>query len=252
MFLKLWKYEIKCSYRTYLLLYAILLLLPFFMNVNMQILSTLSVILYSVMIIITLVMTFVLIIRNYNQSMFSRAGYLTMTLPVSSNKILLVKILNATLWFILSYIVIALSVILITTRIGEISFGDLFEIFGQVFRNVTFETWVYLLEFTVGMLQMVTMIYMILNITHTNYIRKHRGIIGIAIFIVLEIILSYVNGLLYTNGGASIFTFLFSANTATLNYSSNTLYITLLEDLVLLVLFYFGASYLLDHKLELE
>lgn len=253
MFLKLWKYEIKCSYRAYLLMYAILLLSTLFVNASIPMLSVISMVIYGCMIVVILVMTFVMIIRTYQQSMFSKNGYLTLTLPVSGKMLMTVKIMNATMWFLLSYVIIFLSVMVLSMRMGEISITELMDAFGYVFQRADLESWMMLINLTVSMLQTVTMMYMIMNFTHTNYIRKHRGLIAVVIFVVLNLLLSTVNGFLFTDGASLSMMDLFIGSTSTGGgFIENSVYVSTIESMVLLILCFFGASYILDHKLEIE
>lgn len=253
MFLKLWKYEMKCSYRAFFLMYVILLLPTLLMNTSIGVISALSSILYACMIIVILVMTFVMIIRTYNKSMFSNEAYLTLTLPVSGKTLMAVKILNASLWFLLSYVMIFVSVLIIGFRFNGITLSDLSMLMSVISREMSFDALLTLFNLMVSMVQMVAMIYMIMNFTHTNWIRRHRGLIGVAIFVVLNIIISYISGLIFVDGSYNSMMNLFiSTNETSVGLIENSLVFSTIESVVLLIVCFFGASYILDHKLEIE
>ena len=66
MFWKLWKYELKCSYRSYLFTYAILLLSAlFFSTRSSDIIMMIVSLLFTIMLFVVFILTFVMIIRTY-------------------------------------------------------------------------------------------------------------------------------------------------------------------------------------------
>lgn len=250
MFWKLWKYELKCSYRSYLFTYAILLLSAlFFSTRSNETLMIIVSVLFTIMIFVVFILTFVMIIRTYQQSMFTKAGYLTMTLPASSKMILLVKILNSTLWFILSMIVIVFSSFLLAWKAGGFDISDLMEGFGRIFQQIDLETVIEILAMFIGTIESVAMVYFVMNITHTNYIRRHRGIIAVLLFFGITILISIFNSFVLGTGSVGII-----MNEGVINIGGNNTaqYISLAEDTILMIAFYFGSVYILDHKLELE
>ena len=92
--LKLLKYEIIQSYRQYLLTFAIFLIMctltPWMPDFISGILLTLLIIAFmGISIAIN-----VNVILNFNRSMYKRPGYLTLTLPVSTNKLVAAKYLG--------------------------------------------------------------------------------------------------------------------------------------------------------------
>lgn len=251
MFWKLWKYELKCSYRSYLFTYAILLLSAlFFTTRSSDVLMMIVSILFSVMVFVVFVLTFVMIIRTYQQSMFTKAGYLTMTLPATSKMVLLVKILNSALWFILSMFVIVFASILLAWRAGAFEISELFTGFGRIFEAIDLDTLITIIALLIGTIESVAMVYFVMNVTHTNYIRRHRGIIAVLLFFGITIVISLFNH--YVMPDVSSFGVTASQGVLNMNFRSNAEYLSILEDFVLMLIFYFGSVYILDHKLELE
>ena len=241
MFWKLWKYELKCSYRSYLFTYAILLLSAlFFSTRSSDIIMMIVSLLFTIMLFVVFILTFVMIIRTYQQSMFTKAGYLTMTLPTSSKMILLVKILNSALWFILSMIVIVLA---------GFTLSELFDAFGKVFQQMDFNFLMNIIMVLIGTIESVAMVYFVMNVTHTNYIRRHRGIIAVLLFFAITIVISLFNNYVLGIDSVSV---LFGGGEMNIVSSNASQYISMVEDAILMVAFYFGSVYILDHKLELE
>ena len=117
MFWKLCKHELKCSYRSFLVLYAIVMVAALLMNPrNEGMITNIAAIVYIIMSVVMFIMCVVVIIKNYSNSMFSRNSYLTHTLPVTSTQLLLTKILSAVFWIIVSVFVLFLSMLIIGLR----------------------------------------------------------------------------------------------------------------------------------------
>lgn len=257
MFLKLWKYEIKCSYRNYLFAYAVMLLAALLFTESNEVMMTLASILFTIMIFVTVVMTFVMVIKTFQTSMFQRPGYLTLTLPVSSKKLLLVKILNSSLWFMLSYVVIFLATMTLAWRTGDIDVMMLIKAFGSAIGEIPMEGWLTLLSMLIGVVQTVTLLYLVMSVTHTNFIRRHRGLIAVILFFGISLLVSYINGLIFPDSVLDMgFTFTMgvqsNSSLSSAIAADTAFYISMAEDAVLTVLYFFATSYILDHKLEIE
>lgn len=91
---------------------AMLLLMLAYLTKNMRVeaLATFSLILIG---FASIIMTYVMVIKNFNDSLYGSQGYLTFTLPVRSRDILFSKYLVSFIWVILSYIVMALGFVII-------------------------------------------------------------------------------------------------------------------------------------------
>ena len=61
----------------------------------------------------SVVITLVSIIKNFNDTLFSRQGYLTLTLPVKGSTLLLSKILVSFMWIVVSIAVMGLTLLVI-------------------------------------------------------------------------------------------------------------------------------------------
>lgn len=250
MFWKLWKYELKCSYRSYLFTYAILLLSAlFFSTRSNETLMVIVSILFTVMTLVVFILTLVMIIRTYQQSMFTKAGYLTMTLPASSKMILLVKILNSALWFILSIFVIVFASFILAWKAGNFNISEIFEGFGRILQQFNLEILFQFVAVLIGTIESIAMVYFVMNVTHTNYIRRHRGIIAVLLFFGITIIISLFNNYVLGAGSVGV---VMNEGVVSVGGNDVTQYISVAEDAILMIAFYFGSVYILDHKLELE
>lgn len=62
---------------------------------------------------IAIIMTLVMVIKNFNDSLYGRQGYLTFTLPVRSRDVLFSKFLVSFIWIIVGYIVMLLTWVIV-------------------------------------------------------------------------------------------------------------------------------------------
>ena len=75
---------------------------------------------------------------RYYRSMYSNEGYLTHTLPVTSNQLLLSKMINFSIWELLSIICVMFNIMLFVAFIAlrEVGYRSLFESFREVFADM--------------------------------------------------------------------------------------------------------------------
>ena len=257
MFWKLCKYELKCSYRNYLALYAVILVIAMLTNPNDGgILSGLATILYGILVVALFIMCFVMIIRNYNDSMFTRNSYLTHTLPVKSYQLLLTKILSAAFWILMSLFVTMLSAVVLGIRVIGFDFDIIVELFRTMGNTLTnIDSLTYLVYMFISTIEGVALIYFVMNVTHTTHIQRFRPLIAIVLYFVISWIVAFLSGLLLSPSGihandvASLF-LTTMAGYSEAQYSGT--WVLVVQSLVLSVAYFFASKYIIDHKLEIE
>ena len=115
---KLMKYEFMAMGRVFLPLYGALLILSgantIFGLLDLQTPAVIGIMISVLLIIGILVVTFLLIIQRFWNNLLSSEGYLMMTLPVSTDKIILSKVIVASIWTMASAIVVTLSILIMT------------------------------------------------------------------------------------------------------------------------------------------
>lgn len=248
--LKLLKFELIHSYRSFALVFVIFLMgcaaLPLF---PLDVFAIASVLLVFATFGITIAV-FVTIVRNYNSSMFKKPGYLTLTLPVSSHQIVISKIISALIWFTITGIVLGFGLFIMFLVLGlksgaEIDFGMIFNAIAQQLKYLRFDDYLELFKLLVRgiiiSITSVTGIYALVTIVQTKYTRKHKVVIAFVIYFIYSFILS----LLTQN--------IFGINTNLYPYIEDVLFnVTTLINIVQFVVYYFITIYVLDYKLELE
>lgn len=250
--LKLLKYELIHSWRTFGVVYLAFLLVCFIIPFTNPMYSgnLLSNFLLFILIFLTIgisVSIIVSIAMTFNRSMFKRPGYLTLTLPVNTHQLLLSKLVANVLWIFISSLVLFfgffIMAILLGVTAGEFVFtmSDFFDLL-TIFEYVD---WYQLFIFTISGLSTCIMslllIYLSITAAHTKFITRFKTGFSLIFYFVASYLFS------------SIFNFI--ENTF-FNFTSqfwlNDLYLTIGVTIIFAVLYYFASYYIIEHKLEIE
>ena len=241
--LKLLKYEMIQSYRQYFLTLGIFLILcvlaPLLPDFISQVLSSLMIFAMLGISIAVLVN----VITNFNRSMYKRPGYLTLTLPVTTEKLVGAKFIGSLIWVFVSSIVLSLGILIIVFLIGNVPLNTLFDLFGELLKALgnNFGLVVINLIDSIAMVSsMILSFYAIITLTKTKYIPKHKTVIGIIVYVALLILGSSL--LMWQ----PIESFVMSLD------STASVWFSIVLNLVLATAFYFFTVYLIDHKIEVE
>lgn len=133
--------------------------------------------------------TLVVIAVRFYKSMFAQEGYLTMTLPVSSGKLLFSKSLTAFLWVLASFVVmfgsIVLSLSLLFNYIGSLdpTAPDMFaELFKPYFLPMF---WFIFSSIIIASIYFVAEVFFAIALANTGFFHKQG--VGISILIYLGV-----------------------------------------------------------------
>ena len=151
MFGKLMKYELKATYKWYLIISGVLAILSIFAgllassvitgastfteNTALTIGSIVVLVIFAGYIGLTLT-NYIIIIRRFYNNIFGREGYLTWTLPTGSHTVLLVKVTSALIWSIFCFVSLILSLLIFLGVIGLAQQQNIFEALGPVFEKI--------------------------------------------------------------------------------------------------------------------
>jgi hypothetical protein len=266
--LKLLKHEFKVNRSAFLSFYAAVLVLSLllrltnFTNISDDtagIVVGLLMMIYIFGIMGCYIYVMVAIVRAFNKSMFKKQGYLTLTLPVSTGKLVLSKLLMAAFWIIISTVVVFLSfVIMIPDFAGAM--GELGEFLVRYGFDLTL--WLTLVLLLFSLFEAILLFFFCCTFVNTKYVKGHRLIIGIGVYMVIYFVTSFVqsffmnnsaldalNGVTYTYSYDS---YLNETATAVNDVLSSTIVPGIVFALVISVLCFFGIKYLVDKKIELD
>ncbi|MCL2843240.1 MAG: hypothetical protein FWE28_07235 [Oscillospiraceae bacterium] len=202
--------------------------------------NSLLMIVYFMVVFATAVLTTVLIIRRFYTSLFKDEGYLTNTLPVSVDKLLLGKLLPAICWSIISFIVVTISVLILVAQ--WIVWQDLLFFLDWELMDV-----LSLLSIVVSLVTGILAFYSALAIGQLAKRRKILLAIGAYIGIVFAV--SLISTFLFFNTNTSLIDrFIFGTDQDIIN----TTLISIGFSLAQAVMHYVIARYILKNKLNLE
>ncbi len=141
--------------------------------------------------------TFFFVVYDFFKSLFSPQGYLSFTLPVSSNQLLGSKVIVYSGWLILSYIVFMFTGGFLLNYTAENIIGQekislvesLMAMLGEfpsITQLVAYAVYITVLFF-VMILSFVSIIYFAITLSHVRILQKHSLLASIPIFIAVAI-----------------------------------------------------------------
>ena len=267
--LKLLKHEFKVNRSAFLSFYVAVLVLAFilrftnFSNViegeTTAIVVGLLMLIYIFCIIGCYVYVMVAIVRAFNKSMFKKQGYLALTLPISTSKLVLSKLLMAAFWIVISTIVVLLSFIIIIP-----DFSGVMSVIGEALATYGFDItlWLMLLLLIFSLFEIILTFFFCCTFVNTKYVKGHRFIIGIGVYVAIYFVTSLMRNL-FANKSAidAINGVAVDYNVDVyLNETANAINDVLLSyivpgitfTLVISILCFIGIIYLVDKKIELD
>ncbi|PKM84926.1 MAG: hypothetical protein CVU86_04755 [Firmicutes bacterium HGW-Firmicutes-11] len=276
MLAKLIKYDVKSTWRDFAGIYLAILLgviiVPLVIrNIDNIIVNTAVGIVAFGIVVSVVVITVISLFKIYNTNIFSREGYLTMTLPVTPTKIVISKLVVSTMWIVLTGIVSLIGMIIFSLIMSP---GILYDMVNGV--RYVFDLWEGQSMFGIVLFIVLIILFMILSIVkevaklflscsiaHLRQLNKFRVPVGILSFFVFTWIESVlVQGLsrifkpLLPNSELWYETMdhTFSIEKAgqlieTFNVATG---LGILYTLAMIVVFSFGTVWILNHKLDLD
>lgn len=273
MFGKVLKNEIRHSARYNLTIYAVALAASLIMGLSLVFdsagIGIASCFALYIIGILTIVVTLVSVIKNFYDTLFSRQGYLTLTLPVKGSMLLLSKVLVSFLWIIVGFLIMASTLMLIffyvrqrtEVEIGlikglieDMGFLDLLPS-GAVIAEVII---VLIILGVSKMLTYVGYIYFSVTVANTKQFQNHPKLFGVITFFIIMSLTSRVSDYLtmkapltfFVTSQKAFFSFdvMGSLNGALLSYGVAGTIFSALVALALLVL----TGYIIENKVNIK
>lgn len=271
MLSKLIKYDIRSTWRDFTGVYmAILLgviLVPLLLNnVNNQIVSMFAGFIATSIVIATIVIMIVNLFKIFNTNVFSKEGYLTMTLPVTPKQIVISKMLVSVMWIILTGIVSIIGIFIFTLIISpssiSICYDEIQKFLPLLHGNGLLAFIMMIFAIIVSSIKEIAKLFLACSIAHLKQLNRFRIPIGIASYFVfswIETLLTQIAGQI-----AALIPALnqwinqFSALTDPSDFIqfsglfSGVLAVGILYAFFLTVAFSAGTVWILDRKLDLD
>lgn len=263
---KLIKYEMKSVLRVLIPVYIGLIALSVWMkiiltidskNASLEIISVISeisVLAYLFMILATGIITLIIIIKRFYKSVLCDEGYLTNTLPVKSETIIIAKMLAALLWVIISIFITFLSSIILTADINPAKNEEVMKTMGLLafFGIGTDQSSTRMGMVVADLLCIVSQIlhlYAAIGLGHL--LSKHRVLGAFAAFIALGVVFSIIKGIFSTEFSVDTAMYMMSMNNMSL-FSSSALIFRSISYTVQGVVYFVITNYVLSKRLNLE
>lgn len=262
MLIKLIKHDIKSSYRELFPLYMGLLLFSVIaalsVNPDREWLSVVTILPFIALFIATTVILTLTIIKLFTNRMFSKEGYLTFTLPVTTLQTFMSKLITALIWTLLTFFVYLLATGLFTGIWVTLNWTNLQFAINEYYRNILATLpWSKIIPEVIrlfslslpqiiisiiysGALMLITVVFV-----NTSYVSSKKLVVGIIVYLILNFIFNNISNnlipdwlLVYENIGYNI----------NWTYYILSIVYNLLISIGLISL----SVWLNDHKLELE
>lgn len=266
MFGKLMKYELKATYKWYLIISGVLAILSIFAGLlassvitgaatytadtTYTIVGIIVLVIFAGYIGLTLT-NYIIIIRRFYNNIFGREGYLTWTLPTGSHTVLLVKVTSALIWSIFCFISLILSLLIFLGVIGLAQQQNIFDVLGPVFEHIGSSLiWQNLLFQVLATISGILMLYCAISLGQLFI--NNRIVMAFVFGFILWVVLSIIGRLFPSISISEL------SRTATI--SSDTLSDVLvvnfipayIYELVKIVAMYFTVHYVTKFKLNLQ
>lgn len=255
MFWNLVRYEFKNVNKWYLALYAAVLILSALIGIHAQSYNNLPVkesqpvlliflaLVFGGLMITLAISTLFLIIKRFKGSVYDRQGYLTLTLPVSEHHIITAKLVGAFIWSMISTAVLALSafVILILTAPNWFATSDLIPFIGTHLPQLSLMGVSFLLNTISGIL----CIYLAISIG--QLFNEYRTALSIVAYIGIQIVVGFIELFYRSNPG-----FYFPSTTGGADQFQMGIIMTILEEVILIAIYYLGTYHILKNKVNLQ
>lgn len=263
MVLKLIKHEIKNSWTEITFvntaIIVISLLFAFLIRVDLTHLWQLLLISLILLYFSAFVLIIINIVRSFNKKIFSNEGYLTLTLPVTIDELLVSKIIVNVLWVLVTIFAFIISLLLI----GAVAFGvGGFSSFIVDFANELYINFggvlISIVSLIVGILFVIITLILVLSILNTGKINKAKLLIGALIYYGLTVLVSWIKLIsiipfqLVSDRGDLIIQRVNETYRFPNNFSVVMNFNDLLFNVIAIVVFYILSRNIIKNKLELE
>ncbi len=257
-FFKLLKYEFLENISSIALVNSALLILLFVMRVylnsdfsSMHWFVGVIVIIAPVAIFASLIFLITIIVRSLYSRLFGKEGYLTLSLPVSIDSILISKILISMFWVLISVFIVWLWLFIVV----DSRYNIMQKIFFVISNNYNFLDIVRIIFLTlIFIIKPIVLLLFVLSILHIGKITKFKQFTGIILFMFILFIENIITNFIYV----SINDTFYSMNPMVLFYGSIDykeysfmILIYFCISLLPIFVYYFLSRYLIKNKLEI-
>ena len=253
-------YEFKATGRIFLPIYGALLIIALvsrlFINLQFGIPTVIGITVSVIMIIGICVITLLLTLQRFYKNLLGSEGYLMFTLPVSTDSLIWSKLLVASVWFVLSGIVVLLAVLIMS--ITSNGFRDVVDTIVSVFqynyiRISQIDFVLYIVELVIAVIlalfSNILLLYVCMSLS--LFVNKYRGLFAFGVFVVINIISQILSGIFVAVASAT--NLLHALETINRYQFAHMAFISaIIGSLVIGAVFYLVTRSMLKNRLNLE
>ena len=188
MLSKLIKYDIRSTWREFAGIYMSILLgviiTPLlFNNVDNEIILMGVRFIVTSIVISTIVIMIISLFKIFNKNVFSKEGYLTMTLPATSRQIVISKLLVSTMWIILTGIVSIIGIFIFLMILDPLPYASLAAFIEKITSVIGGQGYLamfmMILAMIVSAVKEVAKLFLACSIAHLKQLNRFRVPVGI-------------------------------------------------------------------------
>lgn len=199
---KLIKYDIRSTWRDFAAVYlsillGVLILPPLFNHFNNDIVNTFAGLIGAGIVIATIVVMVITLFKIFNTNVFSKEGYLTMTLPATSMQIVVSKLLISTMWIVLTGIVSAIAICIFVLNLNAVPWAEVTAAFRKVMSmfdsNGAFTIALLIVAMILSTVKEIAKLFLACSIAHLKQLNRFRvpgGILSYFLFSWLETLIA--------------------------------------------------------------
>ncbi|WP_027399696.1 hypothetical protein [Anaerovorax odorimutans] len=269
MLTKLIKYDIKSTWRDFTGVYlAILLgviLIPLIINnISNGIINFAAGFIAFAIIISVIAIMIVNLFKIFNTNIFSKEGYLTMTLPVKTTQIVFSKLLVSTMWMVLTGIVSIVGLIIFIGIGSPEVFSEFINNFDKIISLISskslFSIIIVTLAIILSSVKEIAKLFLACSIAHLKQLNRFRIVIGIISYFFLSWLESFILQIIekviviFSPNAKEWLDLLISSqnNVFSLETFNAIIGIGIIYGLVIITAYICGIIWILNNKLELD
>jgi len=258
MLLKLMKYDLKSILKKMVFYYIVVVglailskvLLLIFKNTRFVAIASLPTAIFFLSLSLCNTVTMIISMIRYYKNMLSDEGYLTHTLPVKRNSILLSKLLSTVIAEIISILVMVISVFIFSPKIFIFLLDEILIAIQLLITNyngtMIYIVFLIILEIIIYSVCKVTQVAMCLSLGASH--NKNKLVMAFVYYIGINFVLQIVGGILISVGAI----ILASLSSPTIHTFYVVMYIVILLTLLYLVGTYLVNYFTLKKRLNLQ
>ena len=267
---KLIKYDIRAGWRDFAGIYMAIILgvliLPFlFKNISNTLVNVIAGFIAAGIVTATIVIIIINLFTIFNTNVFSKAGYLTMTLPVTSLQIVFSKLLVSAMWIVLTGIVSIIGLIIFISMIGEIHVSGIAEAIQDLISTMDGKGFLAVILIVIAVISSivkeVAKLFLACSVAHLRQLSRFRipiGILSYFVFswlevVVVETLAHVINFFIDSDEIVRQINLIGQGDIhAYFTTFSGVMVFGILYSLALITAYSVGTVWMLNHKLDLD